>query len=238
MPEEKFVAGVDPGLKEWVKMRNSLREARASGKSYETIAGSIKYRSLKFWHEEIEKMHKISSIFESTLDPDESQKPTMDSFKEILSSRSHEFSMQKSIDANHLRYLIEVVNEGLNLDLPLTKALRTMLHITSQRSDYYKVEMLLEYGADVNCRDRHQETPLHLATKIPLQLQPERIINILLDFGADIDAASATGFTPLHQACLNGVPKIIELLLMNGANVYCLDKKGFLPIHYGQVSSF
>ncbi|KAH9047945.1 ankyrin repeat-containing domain protein [Lactarius deliciosus] len=57
------------------------------------------------------------------------------------------------------------------------------------------VQLLVERGADVNARNKRQETPLHLASSLP---EPQ-LVRMLLDRGADVHAICAWGRTPIDN---------------------------------------
>ncbi|KAK9870480.1 hypothetical protein WA026_008038 [Henosepilachna vigintioctopunctata] len=58
------------------------------------------------------------------------------------------------------------------------------------------VNILLEYGADLNCLDRYGLTPLHIAAKAA----GRQMISCLLNLGADINAMDWNNRTPLSIA--------------------------------------
>ncbi|VDP82642.1 unnamed protein product [Echinostoma caproni] len=73
----------------------------------------------------------------------------------------------------------------------------------------YLVDLLHQFGAEVNCRDKDQYTPLHAASA----LGHVATANALISLGAELEATTAHGNTPLHIACLNGRDEVVELLL-------------------------
>lgn len=75
-------------------------------------------------------------------------------------------------------------------------------------------ELLIQYGADVNTRDRNRETPLHLASghgKLDM-------VRLLLTSGSSVDSQDEDS-TPLHRAAQSGHLDIVILLLRSGAGV-------------------
>ena len=59
----------------------------------------------------------------------------------------------------------------------------TPLHVASANGDLVAAELLIQYGADVNTRDRNRETPLHLASghgKLDM-------VRLLLTSGSSVD---------------------------------------------------
>lgn len=89
------------------------------------------------------------------------------------------------------------------------------------------VEMLLTYGANVNLRDFHGSTALHMACP-----GRPRIFQLLIDHGADPEARDYNGTSPLLAQCgrdpLNVPPTedTVRLLLESGADIHSRDNDG------------
>lgn len=104
----------------------------------------------------------------------------------------------------------------------------TALHIAVLRNQPVMVAILVDWGADVNKRDRiHESSPLDLASE-----EPERLpcLQRLLQLGADVNAADKNGKTALLHALASsdGVAihniENIRLLLEGGADVKATTK--------------
>ena len=81
--------------------------------------------------------------------------------------------------------------------------------------------LLIERGADVNSRSRHEHirtTPLQAAAASGTASARRDLAALLLDAGADVDARQPGGFTALHSAAQNGDLDLVELLLQRGAD--------------------
>jgi ankyrin repeat protein len=90
-------------------------------------------------------------------------------------------------------------------------------------NELHRVKVLLDYGANLDDRDRHGRTALHYAVrggKLPL-------VKLLLDRGARTDALDGDGLTPLLQLAktrskADPIP-LMELLTENGADLDARD---------------
>jgi len=86
--------------------------------------------------------------------------------------------------------------------------------ISKSDLNYSVVQILLEYGANVNQCDYHT-SPLYLAIKG----RNTRIANLLLEYGADVNICNYTNTSPLQVAVMNGNSQIVQALLERGANI-------------------
>ncbi|KAJ2985859.1 hypothetical protein NUW58_g5312 [Xylaria curta] len=83
-------------------------------------------------------------------------------------------------------------------------------------------------GANVNCRNWMQSTPLHLASS----LGRFGLVEVLLDNNADINARDKYNRTPLHYAAYAGHLLVVSTLLKRGASVDHIDFIYQTPLHY------
>ena len=84
----------------------------------------------------------------------------------------------------------------------------------TEAGDIVQMEALLAQGAQVNCRNAHGWTPLHVAAAGG----DPAVIALLLKHGADVHAQSHIGATPLDNATTRGGRQaVIDLLLAHGA---------------------
>ncbi|MEX2211880.1 MAG: ankyrin repeat domain-containing protein [Gaiellaceae bacterium] len=80
------------------------------------------------------------------------------------------------------------------------------------------VRLLLERGADVHLRARHEQIqvqPIHSAAANGGSIE---IVRLLLDAGADVDAEQPGGFRAIDAARQESNAELEELLLERGAN--------------------
>jgi len=89
-----------------------------------------------------------------------------------------------------------------------------MLLQATEAGDIVQMQALLDKGAEVNARNAHGWTPLHVAAAGG----DPAVIALLLQHGADVHAQSHIGTTALDNATTRGGRKaVIDLLLAHGA---------------------
>ncbi|ELT99631.1 hypothetical protein CAPTEDRAFT_39776, partial [Capitella teleta] len=101
------------------------------------------------------------------------------------------------------------------------------------------IDLLIDYGADVNCADQNGDTHLH---KVCF-LNNVRMVKFLLNKGLEIDAREILGKTPLHMAISDSSNEttlimIVEVLVTNGANVDTSDHDGDTPLHVASIKKY
>ncbi|XP_077250439.1 ADP-ribosylation factor GTPase-activating protein AGD3-like [Tasmannia lanceolata] len=96
----------------------------------------------------------------------------------------HKASATSSLSTSEDRYEVEEC-EGCSL-----------LHLACQTSDIGMIELLLQYGANINATDSKGQTPLHHSI-----IRGRTVFSkLLLSRGADTQAADKEGKTPLQRA--------------------------------------
>ena len=84
----------------------------------------------------------------------------------------------------------------------------------TEAGDVVQMAALLAKGAEVNAKNAHGWTPLHVATAGG----DPAVVALLLKHGADVHAQSYIGTTPLDNATTRGGRQaVIDLLLAHGA---------------------
>lgn len=91
------------------------------------------------------------------------------------------------------------------------------------------VIFLLDHGAGVNCIDKSERTPLHLACSAS-NASPETI-RTLLEHGAEINALDKYGSSPLLVACGQSSTDNIRFLVCHGADANLRENKDRHPLH-------
>ena len=105
----------------------------------------------------------------------------------------------------------------------------TLLGSVANYGDPEMVQVLLDYGVDVNgvnSQDGFYCSPLHNAS---FGNDP-RSVRLLLDRGADLNLREKTDSTPLHLASRSGKIEIARLLIEHGASVEAEDNHGRTPL--------
>jgi len=104
------------------------------------------------------------------------------------------------------------------------------LHDAAFEGDADTVRMLIEAGADVNAKDAHGATPLHLAVA--------NTARVLIEAGADVNAEDPYGQTPLHGAAFEGDADTAQVLIEAGADVNALTSigDGDTPLNYAELN--
>jgi tetratricopeptide (TPR) repeat protein len=95
------------------------------------------------------------------------------------------------------------------------------------RGDTEAVRVLLEKGANIEAKDRSQETALQVAALNGRTT----VVKLLLEKGANTGAKDRFVETPLHVAAQWGQVEVARQLLDGGANIEARDDQGETPLH-------
>ena len=110
----------------------------------------------------------------------------------------------------------------------------TPLHRAAEDGNLSFASLLLARGAQIEARDIHGSTPLHMASTQASDEAGLEMMKLLLDHGADVDAKGGQGQTPLFlsvRTSIDGQPAATTLLLENGADPMARDVSGRTPLH-------
>ena len=115
---------------------------------------------------------------------------------------------------------VQRVKELLEQDASLISARdsdsSTPLHCATWKGHLAVVELLLNYGADVNARNNNDHwgtTPLHAAA----HANQRAIADLLISRGADIHATNLNDRTPLAETEFHKAKPVANLLKQHGA---------------------
>lgn len=108
-------------------------------------------------------------------------------------------------DAGMVQVLLE---DGAEFDLLDTGEGLSALHVAAQCGHEQVVDLLVRYGADLEARTMHQQTPLHLAA-----LHGQAGVTAqLLKYHVRLDSRNAEGMTALQLAEKYGRRNVVELI--------------------------
>ena len=119
----------------------------------------------------------------------------------------------KSIDL-----LLLLLNRGAKINEVIRFGATTALKGVITYGNLEKVKILLEYGADPNLGDKHNNRPLQSAA-----MENVDMVKILLEYGSDINGTNVRNITALFFACLDKNINNINILLEYGADPFILD---------------
>lgn len=92
------------------------------------------------------------------------------------------------------------------------------------------LELLIQNGADLNVRNKHGQTALHISTKYYLK----KVVELLIQNGANPNLKQTEGYAPIHDAASypigsNGAD-ILNILIEYGADINIQSNRGQTPL--------
>jgi len=138
--------------------------------------------------------------------------------------------VSQAIREGNISYVKEYIAKYKVIDLPLTNDdyNNRMIHIASESSNVDILNMLIALKANLNIKNKINETPIHFAVR------SKNIDNIdtLLSQGVDMSLSNIKGETPMFYAMTTGNLRIIKMLYNNNSPILNVDKEGNNLIHY------
>jgi Ankyrin repeats (many copies)/Ankyrin repeats (3 copies) len=106
----------------------------------------------------------------------------------------------------------------------------TPLHSVAYDGILEMVQVLVDYGVDVNAQSSEGSTPLLLRSEGYPDGRDLGVLRFLIDHGADPNLRRHDGESPLHRASEHGRIEMARLLIEGGASVDMQDKQGRTPL--------
>ena len=108
---------------------------------------------------------------------------------------------------------------------------QTALHWAAGIGALDLARLAIEFGADVNVRNKRQATPLAEA----VSMNRPKMVELLLENGADPSLAAHNGIAPLHQAVIHNRPNLARMLLDAGADQAATDRFDRTPLAWAYL---
>ena len=124
--------------------------------------------------------------------------------------------------------LAEVLHRNGSSVAPRGFSDTTPLHAAAKKGDLEMIQVLLEYGVDVNAQTSFCSTPLNFASRG--SHDDARVARLLIERGADLNIRGFQGFSPLHQASNDSRIQMARVLIEHGANVEVKDDEDRTPL--------
>lgn len=106
----------------------------------------------------------------------------------------------------------------------------TPLHYAIYLNDQKMVELLLKHGANPNVFSKKGLYPIHMASRISLNL-----CRLLVQYGANVNVKDVNGRTPIMESILSKCGEAFQICIFlkeNGASINGKDIFGNSTLHY------
>ncbi len=135
--------------------------------------------------------------------------------------------------------ILNQLKNGQDPNAPIAEGGWNLIIFGAAQGDYRLVQLLLEYGADINSKNTMGRSALFFACTYGY----EDIVQLLIENGATVNLNDTCLYeVPLIEATRNGHQSIVELLIKNNAdtNQKDIDDKTALQYaeenHYGEIA--
>jgi ankyrin repeat protein len=145
----------------------------------------------------------------------------------IVDPATNQTVLIEAILAQDVNKVANLLDAGASPNKATRDGRSPLHHAVSVGSEEIAV-MLMEFGCQLNPRDKERKTPLFEALK---QESTHKMISFLLEAGCDADITDADGQLPLHVAAGNATVPVIRALLEYTDNANRPDNKGYQPLH-------
>ena len=175
-------------------------------------------------------IEEVKSLLERGLQPDFTGEYNFNGYEKFL--------LRYVVECDNLEMLKLLLDNGgreyINYEYPRVPGTpkETLLHKAAAHGNVEIVKLLLDYGADVNARNEHGETPLFDTMYIDhsdgYNDKYDQVVDLLLKYGADINAVNNEGNTPILAASSTDIldNARIEKLFNIGVDVNISNNKG------------
>ena len=160
---------------------------------------------------------------------------------DLLLSRNASVTLQNwygtalhcTAEAGKAACIPQLIAAGLSVDFRDQYG-RTSFHCATISGQMETMEVLLEFGADVNAQCTSDGcdsgcTPLRYAVLCEYSLE---VVKLLLEKGAKLNPSTTPMVTPLHDAAALNLQDALELLLGHGLDANAKAPDGSTPLHF------
>lgn len=120
-------------------------------------------------------------------------------------------SLMDAIVANDILHITSALESGLNVNLKYD--LHTPLTLAVELENLEIVELLIQYGANVNYRNSDNLSPLYITCFASYDIAD--VARVLIKNGADLNLRDKCGYTPLHMSIIRKHVIMFEELINN-----------------------
>lgn len=110
----------------------------------------------------------------------------------------------------------------------------TPLHYAILTGKWNYARTLIQYGADLNLKNKLEFTPMHLA----VLLNNKELVKDLLNKDADVNIKGKSGYTPLHLASELDYADLASILLKNGAEKSIKTEQGLSAKSIARIQDY